>query len=211
MVRTLARTILVTSGYVVLEAHDGGEALAMSESHEGVIDLLLTDVMMPVLGGRDLAERAAIKRPGMKVLFMSGHTPDVVLREASEAGSHSCQSHSVQPIWCTKFERFSIHPPDLRRRAGDDEERRSADPRGLERTVLRDASGRRSSPPALRDRGPRLAPNRLFRDADVVTTPMATSQPLPRRKSAGCGPAAAPSAALAVLFIREVLRTMVFC
>ena len=81
MARTLARTILVTSGYVVPEAHDGGEALAMSESHEGVIDLRLTDVMMPVLGGRDLAGRAAIKGPGMKVLFMSGHTPDVVLRE----------------------------------------------------------------------------------------------------------------------------------
>jgi hypothetical protein len=86
MVRTLARTILVTSGYVVLEAHDGSEALAMSESHEGVIDLLLTDVMMPVLGGRDLAERAAIRRPGMKVLFMSGHTLDVVLREGIGTG-----------------------------------------------------------------------------------------------------------------------------
>jgi signal transduction histidine kinase/CheY-like chemotaxis protein len=86
MVRTLARTILVTSGYVVLEAHDGGEALAMSESHEGVIDLLLSDVMMPVLGGRELAERTAIGRPGMKVLFMSGHTPDAILREGIGKG-----------------------------------------------------------------------------------------------------------------------------
>jgi CheY-like chemotaxis protein len=86
VVRALARRILVTSGYVVLEAHDGGEALAMSESHEGVIDLLLSDVMMPVLGGRELAERTAIGRPGMKVLFMSGHTPDAILREGIGKG-----------------------------------------------------------------------------------------------------------------------------
>ncbi len=87
MVRRLARTILEASGYQVLEARNGREGLALCEVHPGPIDLLVTDVVMPELGGRELAESALKLRPGMKVMFMSGHTQDVVLKEGVEKGT----------------------------------------------------------------------------------------------------------------------------
>ena len=86
MVRKLARNILEKIGYVVLEARNGWEGLSICETHGGPIHLLLSDVVMPELGGRELAERAALTRPAMKVLFMSGHTHDVVLREGISQG-----------------------------------------------------------------------------------------------------------------------------
>jgi two-component system cell cycle sensor histidine kinase/response regulator CckA len=87
MVRKLARTVLETRGYNVLEAADGREALFQCGAHEGSIDLLISDVMMPGMGGRELAEHALMMRPGMKVLFMSGHTEDVILKEGIEKGT----------------------------------------------------------------------------------------------------------------------------
>jgi CheY-like chemotaxis protein len=86
-VRKLARTILEASGYVVLEARDGREGLALCEDRQGPIDLLVTDVMMPELSGRELAESAIKLRPGMKVMFMSGHTEDVIVKEGVEKGT----------------------------------------------------------------------------------------------------------------------------
>jgi signal transduction histidine kinase/ActR/RegA family two-component response regulator len=87
MVRRLARRVLELSGYVVCEASNGREGLALCESHYSAIDLLLTDVVMPELSGRELAESALKLRPDMKVIFMSGHTEDVVLREGVQRGT----------------------------------------------------------------------------------------------------------------------------
>jgi CheY-like chemotaxis protein len=56
------------------------------QAHQGKIDLLLSDVVMPELGGRELAERILTMRPDIKVLFMSGHTQDVILKEGVKAG-----------------------------------------------------------------------------------------------------------------------------
>jgi two-component system CheB/CheR fusion protein len=86
-VRRLARKILTGCGYVVLEACDGRDGLSVCAAHEGRIDLLLSDVVMPELGGRELAERLHEMRPGTKILFMSGHTQDVVLKEGVMAGT----------------------------------------------------------------------------------------------------------------------------
>jgi signal transduction histidine kinase/ActR/RegA family two-component response regulator len=86
-VRKLARIILEASGYVVLDARNGREGLALCETHHGPIDLLVTDVMMPELGGRELAEGAIKLRPGLKVMFMSGHTEDTVLKEGVQKGT----------------------------------------------------------------------------------------------------------------------------
>ena len=82
--RRLARIFLEGRGYTVLEAKDGTEALEVCENHVGPIHLLLTDVIMPRIGGRELAERAAVLRPEMKVLFMSGYTEDAFLHDIVE-------------------------------------------------------------------------------------------------------------------------------
>lgn len=79
-VRRLARLALQEKGYIVLEARDGPEALALAERHVGPIHLLLTDVVMPQLSGRALAEQLAVRLPRLKVLFTSGYTDDTVIR-----------------------------------------------------------------------------------------------------------------------------------
>ena len=77
-VRELAREILEVHGYRLLTARNGIDALSMSARHPGGIDLLLTDVVMPEMGGRALADRLRAARPGLKVLFMSGYTADAI-------------------------------------------------------------------------------------------------------------------------------------
>jgi CheY-like chemotaxis protein len=70
----LTRNLLEMSGYTVLEAKDGSEALRISQEYAGAIDLLLTDIVMPGISGRSLAQQLSQQRPDMKILFMSGYT-----------------------------------------------------------------------------------------------------------------------------------------
>ena len=79
-VRALARAILQHNGYKVLEAASGGEALLICEQCQDQIHLLATDVVMPVMSGRELVEKALPLRPEMKVLFMSGYMDDAIVR-----------------------------------------------------------------------------------------------------------------------------------
>jgi signal transduction histidine kinase len=78
-VRKLLKHLLDAGGYRVLEAADGRDALRQFERHAGSIDLLLTDVIMPGLNGRDLAEKAMASKPGLKVIYMSGYADDVLV------------------------------------------------------------------------------------------------------------------------------------
>ena len=78
-VRKVAAGILEKAGYHVLEARSPGEALLVSEQHPVKIHLLLTDVVMPKMNGRQLAERIGSMRPEIRIIFMSGYTDNVIL------------------------------------------------------------------------------------------------------------------------------------
>ena len=83
-VRDVARRILTAHGYAVLEARHATEALAIVAAHAGSIDLLLTDLVMPGLGGRALADRLRASGAAMCVLYMTGHTDEPLDRDASD-------------------------------------------------------------------------------------------------------------------------------
>ena len=79
MLRELIKDGLDKQGYQVLEARHGGEALLLCQGYQGPIHLMLTDVVMPQMSGRELAERLGPLRPEMKVIFMSGYTEDAIV------------------------------------------------------------------------------------------------------------------------------------
>ena len=86
-VRGIASRILRSVGYHVLEARNGREALDVAREYRGRIDLLISDVVMPGMGGRELADAARASRPTLRVLFTSGYTDDEILRRGlSDAG-----------------------------------------------------------------------------------------------------------------------------
>jgi CheY-like chemotaxis protein len=85
-VRRLARDVLANQGYTVLDARDGDEALAIARRYPNVIHLLVTDVVMPGVSGQDLAARLAGERPGVRVLYTSGYTENVMMRSGFKSG-----------------------------------------------------------------------------------------------------------------------------
>jgi PAS domain S-box-containing protein len=88
-VRELVSEYLKARGYTVLEAGDGIAALELAEQHSGSIQLLITDVVMPKLSGRELATRVLAKRKDVKVLYISGYTDDSVFRHGVLEGGMS--------------------------------------------------------------------------------------------------------------------------
>jgi len=79
-VRAIARRILIQGGYQVIEARHGADALRVAAGHHGPIHLLVTDVVMPQMSGRDLARLVRTARPGLPILYISGYTDDELLR-----------------------------------------------------------------------------------------------------------------------------------
>jgi len=80
-VRVVTKRILQRSGYAVLEAAGGVEALDTLREHPGPIHLLLTDVIMPEMNGRDVAQRVRAQRPGIRVVYMSAYSPEAIAHE----------------------------------------------------------------------------------------------------------------------------------
>lgn len=74
----MSKAILLRLGYTVLFASTPGEAIRVAQAHAGEIHLLVTDVIMPEMNGRDLAKHLSSARPGLKHLFMSGYTANVI-------------------------------------------------------------------------------------------------------------------------------------
>jgi CheY-like chemotaxis protein len=81
MVRTLMREVLLREGYDVLSCSHPLEGIEVSRQHGGAIDLLLTDVVMPGMNGREMANQILEGRPELRVIFMSGYTEHVLTRE----------------------------------------------------------------------------------------------------------------------------------
>ncbi len=110
-VRALVRRMIESKGYKVLEARNGREALRVAKQHEGSIQLLLTDVVLPGMNGRVLAERLLRLRPEMKVIFLSGYTDDAVTRQGGLIpGSHLLQK-PVAPDVLTRKVREVLDGP----------------------------------------------------------------------------------------------------
>jgi signal transduction histidine kinase/ActR/RegA family two-component response regulator len=82
-VRSFTRMVLERSGYEVLEAANGDEALVLSRKHLGDIQLLVTDMVMPGMGGRQVAEALESQRPAMKVLYLSGYTENTIAQRGA--------------------------------------------------------------------------------------------------------------------------------
>jgi len=83
-VRELVRTVLSSAGYHVLTANDPNDALELIASHQNKIDLLVTDIVMPIMNGRQLADKMKTSCSSLKVLFMSGYTPEDVLQHKAD-------------------------------------------------------------------------------------------------------------------------------
>jgi two-component system cell cycle sensor histidine kinase/response regulator CckA len=105
MILDIAKTILERQGYTVMAAATPGEAIRLAREHAGEIHLLMTDVVMPEMNGRDLAKNLLSLYPNLKRLFMSGYTADViahhgVLDEGRYSRSIRWRSSSRNPFQC---------------------------------------------------------------------------------------------------------------
>src|SRR5690606_28390161 len=95
-IRALLVRALAARGYRVLQAADGAEAIAVSRGHDGPIDLLLTDVVMPRVGGPETARRLRLDRPTLPVIYMSGFTAEA-LADGEAPGADAFLSKPFTP------------------------------------------------------------------------------------------------------------------
>jgi two-component system cell cycle sensor histidine kinase/response regulator CckA len=99
-VREVAREFLESGGYTVLEARDGAEAIQIAAQHAGLIDLLVTDMVMPRMTGQELARRLQQNRAGLRVIYMSGYS--------EHAAAEAAQGDSLMRLLTKPFSRTAI-------------------------------------------------------------------------------------------------------
>ncbi len=110
-VRGLLRQILSSSGYAVIEASDGAAATRLAADHQGPIHLLVTDVIMPGMGGRLVAERIRQQRADVRVLFLSGYTDDAVVRHGVSQDGVNFLQKPFTPAMLTRKVRDVLDGP----------------------------------------------------------------------------------------------------
>jgi two-component system cell cycle sensor histidine kinase/response regulator CckA len=111
VLRGLLAKFLRLYGYTVLEARHGGEALLLCERHPGPIHLMVTDVVMPQMSGRELADRLTPLRPEMKVIYMSGYTEDTLVQHGVANLSVVFLQKPFKPIELARRVYAVLHPP----------------------------------------------------------------------------------------------------
>jgi FixJ family two-component response regulator len=105
------------AGYQVLEAQSSGDALVISEQHAASIHLLLTDVIMPRMSGRELSDRLQQQRPAMKVLFMSGYTDDAIVHHGILDAAVAFLQKPITPATLIRKIREVLDTPAARERS----------------------------------------------------------------------------------------------
>jgi two-component system cell cycle sensor histidine kinase/response regulator CckA len=97
-VRVLNRTILETFGYRVIEALDGSDALTKFNEHQNEIQLVVMDVVMPKMNGRQAYEEMCRTCPGVKVIFMSGYAADIIMEKGVVTDEFHFITKPIKPI-----------------------------------------------------------------------------------------------------------------
>ena len=110
-VRKIARMALQSHGYTVLEADGGAEAIRLAQTHPGEIHLLVSDVVMPEMGGRLVLDEVRKYRPGLRVLFMSGYTDDAVLLHGVVEATDAFIQKPFTPLGLARKVREVINAP----------------------------------------------------------------------------------------------------
>jgi len=112
--RNLAKELLKASGYAVLDADSGREALRIASSFSGPIHLLLTDVIMPGMGGKQLAEQFTSLRPATRVLYMSGYSNDGIVQSGIlESGALLLEKPFTREILLRKVRQVLDEVPQI--------------------------------------------------------------------------------------------------
>ncbi|HEY3787231.1 MAG TPA: response regulator, partial [Urbifossiella sp.] len=109
-VRRIARLGLEAQGYMVLEAHDGPEAVRLATTHPGRIHLLVTDLVMPGMSGKEVAEAVRAVHPNLKVLFASGYTDDAAVHHGIVTATDAFLQKPFSPLTLARKVRSVLEP-----------------------------------------------------------------------------------------------------
>jgi CheY-like chemotaxis protein len=112
-VRNFTKVALQSTGYAVLEAQDGEQALRVAGEYRGLIHILVSDLVMPRMGGRQLADLLTRTRPGMRVLFMSGYTHEVAMHQQTPESKVAFLQKPFSPNRLARKVREILETPDV--------------------------------------------------------------------------------------------------